>query len=434
MMKANKVVLIVLSILTLTFGVYASGEQEAGDQATEEVKEISFQHIGGTMPAQEAVLERMVEDFEAQNPDAEVVIVNVGWGEAYSQFQNQVAVGQAPDIVMLAPQWSSEYTALGAFVPIDEYVSEEVMDMFLESGFDSVRNEGHVYGLPWDGSIWGFFYRKDLFEEAGLDPEAPPKNWEELVEYGKALTDGDQYGLAFPAAGWEPDDYFLPFLWQAGNEVVAQQNGAWKSQFDQESAQVAADYVYDLVHEHEIVPERITGMDWEATMNSFIAGDVAMIYDGMWVVNILKDNEDLSGKWATALSPAGPGGRAVMGYPNILHVTQQSENPEVAAEFLEFVYTETMESGLTYYEKYCVETGVLGWTQDFSEVEFAQDPIMKPFVEQVPDSKSRPLVSGYEQFRMLYFNPGIQSMITGDVQPDEFTSTMHERLNQLIGN
>ncbi len=427
-MKSRKALIHILSMLIVTSGVFASGEQE------EEVARIYFQHIGGTMPAQEAVLERMVEDFEAENPGVEVVIVNVGWGEAYSQFQSQVAVGQAPDIVMLAPQWSAEYTALGAFVPIDEYISEDVLDMFLPSGFDSVRSDGHVYGLPWDGSIWGFFYRKDLFEEAGLNPDAPPTNWDELVEYGRAVTSGDRYGLAFPAAGWEPDDYFLPFLWQAGNDVVAEQGGSWESQFDEASARVASEYVYDLVHEHGIVPERVTGMDWEATMNSFIAGDTAMMFNGMWVANILKDHEDLSGAWITAKSPVGPGGGAVMGYPNVLHITQQSENPGLAAEFLEFVFTQATDSGLTYYELYCVETGALGWTQGFSEIESAADPIMKAFVDQVPYSRSRPLASGYEQFRLLYFNPGIQLLITGDMQPDEFVNTMHERLNQLIGN
>ena len=427
-MKTRTALVRILLMLIVTSGVFASGAQE------EEATRIYFQHIGGTVPAQEVVLESMVEDFEAENPGVKIVIVNVGWGEAYAQFQNQVAVGQAPDIVMLASQWSAEYTALGAFVPIDEYITQDVLDMFLPSGFDAVRGNGHVYGLPWDGSIWGFFYRKDLFQEAGLNPDAPPTNWDELLEYGKALTSGDRYGLAFPAAGWEPDDYFLPFLWQAGNDIVVKAGDVWKSRFDEVSARVASEYVYDLVHEHAIVPERLTGMDWEATMNSFIAGDVAMMYNGMWVANILKDYEDIAGAWTTAKSPVGPRGGAVMGYPNLLHITQQSENPRLAAEFIEFVFTRAAESGFTYYELYCVETGALGWTRNFSEIPSAADPIMKPFVDQVPQSRGRPLAPGYEQFRLLYFNPGIQSLITGDMQPDEFVNAMHARLNQLIGN
>ena len=106
-MKTRTALIRILLMLIVTSGAFASGEQE------EEATRIYFQHIGGTMPAQEAVLKSMVEDFEAENPGVEIVIVNVGWGEAYSQFQNQVAVGQAPDIVMLASQWSAEYTDLG---------------------------------------------------------------------------------------------------------------------------------------------------------------------------------------------------------------------------------------------------------------------------------------------------------------------------------
>lgn len=418
----------VLSVSMLS----ACSQSGGGDESpAEENVEIVFQHIGGTVPAQVSLLDEMAKEFSNQNPGVTVKVVNVGWGEAYSMFQRQVAVGQAPDLVMLNGQWASEYQRLGAFAPVNDYVSQEMLDTFLESGFDSVTGEdGKYYGVPWDGSVWGFFYRTDLFEEAGLDPDSPPRTWEELLDYAKKLTNGNQYGLAFPAAGWEPDDYVLPFFWQAGNEVVVQEGDSWKATIDNESGLAVANYIYDLTNTHQVMSKTVTGMDWEATMNSFISGNAAMMYNGMWATGSLNANPELDGKWATAPSPAGPSGEAVLGYPNTLSITEQSEHKEIAGQFLEFIFTGDKP---TYYDKFAEVTSVVGWTEDFTETQFAQDPIMKPFVDQVPISRNRPLMPKYEEFRQLHFNAAIQMLIQGDLTPDQFVSDMQAKLEELIG-
>lgn len=417
----------------LSVSMLSACSQSGGGDASpaEENVEIVFQHIGGTVPAQVSLLDEMAKEFSNQNPGVTVKVVNVGWGEAYSMFQRQVAVGQAPDLVMLNGQWASEYQRLGAFAPVNDYVSQEMLDTFLESGFDSVTGEdGKYYGVPWDGSVWGFFYRTDLFEEAGLDPDSPPRTWEELLDYAKKLTNGNQYGLAFPAAGWEPDDYVLPFFWQAGNEVVVQEGDSWKATIDNESGLAVANYIYDLTNTHQVMSKTVTGMDWEATMNSFISGNAAMMYNGMWATGSLNANPELDGKWATAPSPAGPSGEAVLGYPNTLSITEQSEHKDIAGQFLEFIFTGDKP---TYYDKFAEVTSVVGWTEDFTETQFAQDPIMKPFVDQVPISRNRPLMPKYEEFRQLHFNAAIQMLIQGDLTPDQFVSDMQAKLEELIG-
>lgn len=405
------------------------GSASSGGETAAEKIEITFQHIGGTVPAQVELLEQMAKDFNAKYPEISVKVVHVGWGEAYSVFQRQVVVGDAPDLVMLTAQWASEYQTLGAFAPINDLVSQETLDIFLENGF-VMGDDGKVYGLPWDGSIWSFFYRTDLFEEAGLDPNQPPKTWDELLQYARTLAKEDRYGFAFPASGWEPDDYFLPFMWQAGNDVVETVGDGWKSVINNEAGLAAAKFVYDLTNTHQVTPKTITGMDWEAVMNSFINGNTAMMLNGMWVANSLLANADLEGKWATAQSPAGVR-QAVLGYPNTLHVTQQSEHKEAVGKLLEFIFLGDGDAP-TYYEQYCEVTGVVGWTKAFPESEFAKNPVFAPFVDQVPYSRNRPIVPKYEEFRQLHFNPGIQSLILGDLTPEQFVKTMDEKLNELL--
>ena len=438
MRKASKTALIAVALMLFASAFTAcsgskgnTGEGSAapGSAAGEKV-EITFQHIGGTVPAQVDLLNEMAQKFSEKNPGVTVKVVNVGWGEAYSMFQRQVAVGKAPDLVMLTGQWASEYQKLGAFAPVNDYVSKEMLGQFLDSGFDAVRgDDGKMYGVPWDGSVWSFFYRTDLFEQAGLDPNQPPKTWEELAAYAKKLTKGDQYGLAFPAAGWEPDDYFLPFMWQAGNPIAEKDGDKWKSAINSESGLKAAQFIYDLANKDKSVPQSVTGMDWEATMNSFIAGKSAMMFNGMWATGALASHPELKGKWATAPSPAGPAGQAVLGYPNTLHITEQSKHKDIVGKFLEFIFTGDKP---TYYDRFAEVTSVVGWTHDFPQTKFAQDPIMKPFVDQVPVSHNRPILPKYEEFRQLAFNPGIQDLILGKLTPETFVKNMDDKLNELL--
>lgn len=410
-------------------GGTGQGHADTEDTAENEAVEITFQHIGGTVPQQEEVLEKMAVEFEGKT-GVKVTVVNVGWGEAYSLFQRQVVAGEAPDLVMLQGPWANEYMNLGALAPVDDYVSEEVLNNFIETGFAPVSgDDGKLYGIPWDGSIWGFFYRKDLFEEAGLDPEQPPKNWDELLEYAEKLTDDGQYGLVFPATGWEPDDYFLPFMWQAGNEVVEFEGETWKSVIADESGLEAAQYVYDLVNKHKVVPKSITGMDWEAVANQFISGKAAMMFNGMWATGSLEGNQEIEGKWATALSPEGPTGvKAVLGYPNTLHITEQSAHKEEVGQFIDFIFSGERPN---LFEEYMIATGVVGWTKDFSELPYAQTEVIKPFVEQIEFAKNRPIVPNYEEFRQSYFNPGIQDLIMGELNPEEFVEEMDKAFNEL---
>ena len=401
-------------------------------ETLEEPVEITFQHAGGTSPAQLEVLDEVARAFEEENPGVKVNIMDVGWGEAHSTYMNSLAAGVAPDIVMMGGTWPVEFIEMGALAPVDEYVSEELLDSFFDSGFDAVRKEGddHVYGIPWDGSTWALFYRTDLFEEAGLDPNSPPTTWEEVVEYGEKLSQNGTSGLVFPCAGWEPDDFFLPFLWQADNTIEKFEDGIWTSTLDDENGIAAAKFYYDLIHTYQIVPQEITGMDWEACKNAFVSGDAAMMFNGMWVVNsILQGNPELEGKWATAISPAGPNGTmATMGYPGTLNISQQSEHKEIAGRFLEFFCTGNDKD---YFNRYMIATGVVGWTKDFLELDYANTTYIKPFVDSIEIGHNRPFAPKYEEFRKLYFCPGIQSLALGQVTPEEFAKDMAEKFNQL---
>ena len=105
-------------------------------------------------------------------------------------------------------------------VDLEPYIAQSVAvkrDDYIGAFLDSVLWEDKMYGLPYDGETTGLFYRKDLFEAAGI--AEPPKTWEELEAAAQALTTEGQYGYIMfaPEAA-----YYLVPLWQNGGELLSE--------------------------------------------------------------------------------------------------------------------------------------------------------------------------------------------------------------------
>ena len=407
--------LVVALVMCLALFSFASAE----DKIT-----LQFQYIGGTVPAQDGVINDAIRAFNEANPNIEVQPIYIDWGNGHSQYYNAVMAKTAPDIAMLGGTWCVEFMEMGELSPIADYVSQELIDTFIPSGFDVMTgSDGTIYGLPWDGCTWGVIYRTDLFEQAGI--EKLPTTWDELLEAGAKMKDIGKYLLTVSCNGAEVDDYYLPFLWQAGGEVCHRdENGKWVSSMNSPESLAAAEFYLKLVEEG-YMPKEIVGMDAEACLNSFTAGDTAIIVAGMWNIATLENIPEMEGKWKTGNMWAGPGGAAALSYPNTVHISASSAHKEEAGNFLQFFY----DNG--YYDQYTITSGVFSFTKTFADSEYAQDPMLAPFIQDSAVGRNRPATSKYEEFRSMYFNPGVQSMVAGELSPADFCVQMEEAFNSL---
>lgn len=436
MKKLLSLLLVLTMVITMTIGCSSKKNEEetpvsentetvAPTEAAEPTETtgepitLQFQYIGGTVPAQDQVITDAISAFEEANPNITVEPIYIDWANGHSQFYNSVMAGTEPDIAMLGGTWCVEFMEMGTFAPITDYVSQDLINTFIPAGFDIMTGgDGTVYGLPWDGCTWGLVYRTDLFEQAGI--EKVPETWDELLEAGAKMKAINKSLLTVSCSGSEVDDYYLPFLWQAGGEVCTRDaNGKWVSAMDSEESLAAAKFYLKLVQEG-YMPKEITGMDAESVLNSFVAGDTAMMIAGMWNIANLKGMAEMDGKWSTAQCWAGPAGNAVLSYPNTVHISANSKNKEAAGKFLQFFY----DKG--YYDQYTITSGVFSFTKDFSKSDYAQDELLAPFIADAEYGRNRPAYSKYEEFRTMYFNPGVQSMVAGDITPEQFCKQMAE--------
>jgi raffinose/stachyose/melibiose transport system substrate-binding protein len=140
-------------------------------------------------PATATYYEKVKADFEATHPGVTVKYVMQPHDQYYTLLGTALSSSGGPDLILLhGGAQAKERTP--AMVRLDDKVADIKADV---KGWEEFSGkDGGVYAIPL--SIQGFavYYNKSLYKDAGLDPENPPKSWDELKKVCDAIkTKGD---------------------------------------------------------------------------------------------------------------------------------------------------------------------------------------------------------------------------------------------------
>ncbi|MDZ7799428.1 MAG: extracellular solute-binding protein [Trueperaceae bacterium] len=178
--------------------------------------------------------EALVERYEADTGN-EVVLNVTPFPGMLQRSRNAVTASESEfDLINLNEQWYSQFYANELVTPIHEIdpdfeLDPEVIEYEAATRWDHEigysTEDGTLYGLPINGNIQLFFYRQDLFEEAGLDA---PVTWDDVEEAAEALHDPpNRFALVNRTSpgNWE----FQSYLHSFGGGVIEldEETGQW---------------------------------------------------------------------------------------------------------------------------------------------------------------------------------------------------------------
>ena len=178
-----------------------------------------------------------------------------------------------------------EQDLIVAFDDIDG-VSADWLNSFYPALMANSLIEGKTWGIPFQRSTIVAYYNKDMFREAGLDPESPPATWDELISAGKALTKDGTYGLMIPSTGY-PYWMFQALAIQNGKEVMS--NDGLTTYFDDEAVVDTLEFWKSLSTEHGIMPEGT--VEWGTLRQAFLEGQTAMMWHSTGNLTAVKNAE-----------------------------------------------------------------------------------------------------------------------------------------------
>jgi ABC-type glycerol-3-phosphate transport system substrate-binding protein len=290
------------------------------------------------LPAGEegALVQGILDGFNADHPEIVAEYVEISWDGWMEKHTAAFASGEPPDVTYQPDVFAIQFAKRGQLLIVDEFPDvEEVKAQFYENTWYSQEWEGHVYGVPLIVGGSAFFWNKDHFEEAGLDPDAPPDTWDAQIEYAKALTTEDRPGMVIccgPCDQYPHETY--PVLLQGGAELFNADRS--EATFNSPEGVAAVQYMVDLIHEHQVAPrpdDIVEGL-FNQGLTSFRTAQI-----GGTVSVLANEFPDLN--FGIGPAPKGPApepeGRAAYGGTGMLSISSASRAADAAWQVVQFL-------------------------------------------------------------------------------------------------
>ncbi|MFJ5368363.1 ABC transporter substrate-binding protein [Bosea sp. CER48] len=246
--------------------------------------ELSFFYpvaVGGPITK---LIDAYAADFEKENPSIKLKPIYAGsYQETIVKALTAHKSGTPPVTSVLLSTDMFTLIDEEAIVPFDNFVKTEDDKKWLAGfypGFmENSQTGGKTWGIPFQRSTIVLYWNKELFKEAGLDPEKPPQNWAEHLEFAQKLTKRDaagnvtQWGTQIPSSGFP---YWLFQALTTEADAMLMNQAGDTTYYDKPAVVEALQYWIDLAQKHKVHPPGI--VEWGTTPRDFFEKKVAMMW------------------------------------------------------------------------------------------------------------------------------------------------------------
>jgi len=231
------------------------------------------------------LLNDMAQKFMDQNPDIEVEVQYTGsYNDTLNKMIAGIKGGTPPHVVQVYEIGTQSIIDGEIAVPMQDLIDNDPsfdMGKFLPQVLNYYKVNGRLYSMPFNSSNPIMFYNKTMFEAAGLDPNTPPKTYQELFDACKALTEKDengnilQSGITWNLHCW----FFEQYLAVQNSPLVNNNNGRTgrptESAFNNEAGLRFLTLWNDLSKNGYMINTKKE--DWTGARKLFLSGKTAML-------------------------------------------------------------------------------------------------------------------------------------------------------------
>ncbi len=323
-------------VLLLTAGLAACSD---GGGAEEGQITLTYWKLADTNDASKQAWEETLAGFEEAHPDINIEVEERSTDGHKEALRTSLGTSAAPDVYWswAGPGIGGDYVESGASLDLAEYYDEYGWeDRFSDVAMASVQQYGGYDGVPNGFAGAAVFYNKDLFAEAGITET--PTTYDELVEAADKLV----------AAGITPIEFGGTVNWHLmrllDNILMTECGADTFRDLITEQADWSAEPCVDSTYSefHTWTQEYLTD-GWVSLSDSeanalFFTGEAAMVIEGNWFDNVLRANDVDTSTIGVFLFPTGTG--ELYGDTSNVYVSAQTEHPDEAAVFLDYLTSE----------------------------------------------------------------------------------------------
>lgn len=376
-------------------------------------------------------LESLVAEYNATAP-APVENVSMGQYEALSQkIMAAVAAGGPPDIAQCYEAWTANLVRNGSIVPFDPFLDGpaggDLRDDLLPVFLDASRQDGRLWSFPFNKSVRCLYYNRDHFRQSGLDPERPPRTWEEYRDFARRLTvdaDGDGTPERWGFASQITVTMFENLIVQNGGALLSPDET--RAAFDSPEGIEALEFMADLlVRDGSSLVS--SGYEYQ---NEFLAGKVAMIEGSSVTLAFIE------GKYSFPLGiaalPAGKKDTQLVAGTDVVIFATAPERERQAFEFVRW-FTDTPQTA-----RWAAETGYLpvrrsAWEEPVLKEKLAAHPGLAEAYGQIDRAIVQPKAKGWYAGRTILEREAIEPVVRGMAEPAEALRRAAGKANAELG-
>ena len=403
--------------------------------ATAQTTEVSFYYpvaVGGPITK---LVDGLAADFEKENPGIKVKPIYSGtYQESIVKALTAMKSGEAPVLSVLLS--TDMYTLIdeGAIVDWTGLATGADDQAWLKSFYpafmENSQTGGKVWGVPFQRSTIVLYWNKEMFKEAGLDPNRAPENWKEMLQYAQKLTKRDaagnvtQWGVQVPSSGFP---YWLFQGFTTPNNAVLMNKAGNQTYYDSPAVIEALQYWVDLSRKHKVMPPGI--VEWGTTPKDFFERKIAMMWTTTGNLTNVKANAKFD--FGVAMLPAGKRRGTPTGGGNFYLFKKSTPAQQQAA--LKFVKWITSAERAAQWG---IETGYVAvrpaaWETVTMRKYAAGFPAATVARDQLEFSVAE--LSTHDNQRVTKaLNDGLQAALTGTKKPDQAMKDAQREADRIL--
>ena len=397
--------------------------------------EISFYYpvaVGGPITK---LIDQFAADFEKENPGIKVKPIYSGsYQESITKALTAVKSNDAPTTSVLLSTDMFTLIDEEAIVPFDPLIKTPEDQAWLKGFYpafmENSQTGGKTWGIPFQRSTIVLYYNREMFKDAGLDPNRAPATWKEMAEYAQKLTKRDasgkvtQWGVQIPSSGFP---YWLFQGLTTENDVQLMNAAGTETYYDKPAVIEALQYWMDLTSKYKVHPEGI--VEWGTTPKDFFERKVAMIWTTTGNLTNVKNNAKFD--FGVAMLPANKRRGSPTGGGNFyLFKEAKPEQQAAAFKFIKWITSPARAA------QWGIDTGYVAVSPDAWAT-----PVMRKYVADFPPAAvardqlqyAVAELSTHDNQRVTKaLNDGLQAGLTGTKSAEQAMKDSQREAERLL--
>lgn len=377
------------------------------------------------------IYNKLIADFEADNPDIKINMVPVPADQAKSKYDVAIQSNTAPDCGGVNQSWITDFLMQDALVALDDYIADwDGKDDTLEEYDKSVRemsSDGQMYGLPFTVTLPAIWYNTELLDATGMEV---PETWDEVFEAAGKMTDKDKGTYGFSIRGGAGSS-------QQVEQMMYMYSGI-EDMFDEDGKSTANDPAHvEFLEKFASIYNKYTAESdvtngYTEMVSAFDSGSAGMIFHNLGSYGQHRDTLG-EGKFGGIVSvTAENGAKAIINGGAVnLCVFKDSKHPEEAFRFISYLVG---HEACSYMNEQigqipCNKEALNDpWIQDATPIKEAADALLDPetTVTTLPFD-----ISGFYDLHENTLAEGFQNVLLGNMTAQEYLDNWADEMTKL---